>query len=150
MMYANGNYLIFQESGRMLFEAIRNGDSHEVKHLMCKKFVGLRDKCGRNVVHVAILYQQTAILRFLARSYPSLLNETDNVSRINYFSLIKRVFISFVFLLPHSKKLSSIKSIETIIEFRYRVKNFLLMELLQKIFLIDYERMILHKNILRL
>lgn len=72
---------VMQETGKLLFKAIKNGDSYQVKHLMCQNFIALRDKCGRNVIHVAILYQQTRIVHYLISSYPSLLNEADNSGR---------------------------------------------------------------------
>lgn len=72
---------LMQETGRLLFKAIKDGDIYKVQRLMCQNFIGLRDKCGRNVIHIAILYKQTAILRYLVDSYSILLHKADNSGR---------------------------------------------------------------------
>ena len=40
-----------------------------------------RDKGGRTLMHIAILYQRANVVEFLIEQFPQLINSRDNVSK---------------------------------------------------------------------
>jgi hypothetical protein len=66
---------------RRVFQSVDDGQTEDLKKLLsCKRYGEVRDRCGRTVLHRAILKRREEITLYLLEEFPSLINSRDSVS----------------------------------------------------------------------
>ena len=65
-----------------MFQSVDDGNLDDLKKLLsCKRYGDVRDRCGRTVLHRAILKQQENMVTFILEDFPDIVNARDTVSR---------------------------------------------------------------------
>ena len=66
---------------RRVFQSVDDGKLEDLKKLLsCKRYGDIRDRCGRTVLHRAILKQQENMVTFILEDFPDIINTRDSVS----------------------------------------------------------------------
>ena len=66
---------------RRVFQSVDDGSLNDLKKLLsCKRYGDIRDRCGRTVLHRAILKQQENMVTFILEDFPEIVNFRDSVS----------------------------------------------------------------------
>lgn len=68
----------------MMFRATDTGGTDELRRLASRKFATARDKCGRTILHKAILNKKKDMIKFIVQSYKQIIDARDNVSSVHY------------------------------------------------------------------
>ena len=76
-----------------MFRAAESGLPTDLRKLISRKFSTAQDKCGRTVLHRAILKKSKHVIKFLAENYTNIIDIPDNVNN--------NVFFSVYFFLKH-------------------------------------------------
>ena len=66
----------------LMFRATDTGGTDELARLSSRKFATARDKCGRSILHKAILNKKKDMIKFIVNKYEHILDYRDNVSFI--------------------------------------------------------------------
>ncbi|KAL3866692.1 hypothetical protein ACJMK2_043973 [Sinanodonta woodiana] len=79
-----------QEHMKKLLKAADYGSIPKVKSLISRKLAASQDKCGRTVLHRAILARSRDLVEFLIDNYPHIMNIQDNLGRtaLHYMFLL--------------------------------------------------------------
>lgn len=74
---------------KRIFQAVDEGSLDDVKKLLsCKRYCNVRDRCGRTLLHRAILKKQKALVKFLLGECPTHVTTGDTVrSRDSFLSI---------------------------------------------------------------
>ena len=74
-----------------MFRAAEMGLPTDLRKLINRKNCTAQDKCGRTVLHRAILRKTKQVIKFLAENYTSIIDIQDNVSfeERRYFLAVK-------------------------------------------------------------
>lgn len=63
-----------------MFQAVDDGATDDLKKLLtCKRYGEVRDRCGRNVLHRAILKRREPMVTYLMTEFPNIINGRDSV-----------------------------------------------------------------------
>lgn len=67
---------------RRVFQSVDDGSLNDLKKLLsCKRYGDIRDRCGRTVLHRAILKQQENMVTFILEDFPEIVNSRDSLDR---------------------------------------------------------------------
>lgn len=67
---------------RRVFQSVDDGNLDDLKKLLsCKRYGDVRDRCGRTVLHRAILKQQENMVTFILEDFPDIVNARDTLDR---------------------------------------------------------------------
>lgn len=67
---------------RRVFQAVDDGNSDDVQKLLaCRRYGEIRDRCGRSVLHRALLRNRSDVAKFIVETFPDLLNTRDSLDR---------------------------------------------------------------------
>lgn len=89
----------FKAYVRRIYTAIEDGNIEDVRKLLsCKKYSNVRDRCGRSLLHKALLRRKKEIVQYLMEDCSHIFNLGDSVSTaLSIFSkLQKRRFILII------------------------------------------------------
>ena len=64
----------------MMFRATDTGGTDELRRLTTRMLAGARDKCGRTILHKAILNKKKEVIKLIVQTYKHILDLQDNVS----------------------------------------------------------------------
>ena len=71
-----------------MFRAAESGLPTDLRKLISRKFSTAQDKCGRTVLHRAILKKSKHVIKFLAENYTNIIEIPDNVNNNVFFFCI--------------------------------------------------------------
>ncbi|XP_045216690.2 uncharacterized protein LOC123566547 isoform X1 [Mercenaria mercenaria] len=67
---------------RRVFQSVDDGATEDLRKLLnCKRYGEVRDRCGRTVLHRAILKRREDIILYLLEEFPVLINSRDSLDR---------------------------------------------------------------------
>lgn len=67
---------------RRVFQAVAEDQMEDLKKLLsCKKYHNVRDKCGRTLLHKAVMKKRYTMVKFLIEEFPQNLNVGDTMDR---------------------------------------------------------------------
>ena len=64
----------------MVFRATDTGGTDELRAVSSRKLAGALDKCGRTILHKAILNKKKDMIKFVVETYPHVIDIQDSVS----------------------------------------------------------------------
>lgn len=65
----------------LMFRATDTGGTDELRSLTSARLVRARDKCGRSILHKAVLNKKKEMIKFIVQTYPQILDMQDNLGR---------------------------------------------------------------------
>lgn len=67
---------------KRVFQAVDDGATEDLKTLLtCKRYGEVRDRCGRSVLHRALLKRKADITMYVLEEFPNLINGRDSLDR---------------------------------------------------------------------
>lgn len=71
--------ILCQEHLALMFRATDTGGTDELRCLSSRKLAGAVDKCGRTILHKAILNKKKDMIKFIVQNYPHIIDMQDSV-----------------------------------------------------------------------
>lgn len=70
----------YQAYVKRIYQAVNEGSVEDIKKLLsCKRYASVRDRCGRTLLHQAILKQQIPVVSYLLEECPGHVTLGDTV-----------------------------------------------------------------------
>lgn len=87
----------------MMFRATDTGGTDELRRLASRKFANAHDKCGRTILHKAILNKKKDMIKFIVQNYKHIIDSRDNLGRcaLHYAYLVTEGTSLVNYLLLH-------------------------------------------------
>lgn len=95
--------LAVQHHLTLMFRSTDTGGTEELQRLVSRKFASAHDKCGRTILHKAILNKKKDMIKFIVQSYNQIINDRDNLGRtaLHYAYLVTESTSLANYLLLH-------------------------------------------------
>ncbi|XP_053405814.1 uncharacterized protein LOC123565381 [Mercenaria mercenaria] len=87
----------------LMFRATDTGGTEEMRRLASRKFASARDKCGRTILHKAILNKKKDMIKLIVQNYKYIIDARDNLGRcaLHYAYLVTERTSLVNYLLLH-------------------------------------------------
>ncbi|XP_052794687.1 uncharacterized protein LOC128227844 isoform X2 [Mya arenaria] len=67
---------------KRVFQAVDEGATEDLRKLLaCKRYAEVRDRCGRSILHRAVLKRHDHVTRYILEDFPTLVNSRDSLDR---------------------------------------------------------------------
>lgn len=73
--------LAVQHHLMLMFRATDTGGTEELQRLVSRKFANAHDKCGRTILHKAILNKKKDMIKFIVQNYKQIIDDRDSLGR---------------------------------------------------------------------
>ena len=80
-----------------MFRASESGLPSDLRKLISRKLATAQDKCGRTILHRAILKRSKHVIKFIVENYSNIVDIPDNVS-IHLFEKFEKFYMQMTLL----------------------------------------------------